>query len=95
MEIRSIKHKGLRRLMLEGDRTALPRPFTPKIEAILSFLQAAPNVQTLRTVPTWRVHQLAGDRRGTWTLTVSRNWRITFRIGREGEIIDLDFEDYH
>ena len=37
-----------------------------------------------------------GDRRGTWSLTVSANWRITFRVDRnEMEIIDLDFEDYH
>jgi toxin HigB-1 len=50
----------------------------------------------LRDVPSWRVHQLTGDRKGTWSLTVTRNWRLTFRIDRtEGEILDLDYEDYH
>ena len=44
----------------------------------------------------WRVHMLIGDRRGTWSLTVSANWRITFRVDRdEMEIIELNFEDYH
>ena len=39
---------------------------------------------------------LAGDRRGTWSLTVTRNWRLTFRIDRTtNEIVDLDYEDYH
>jgi RelE-like toxin of type II toxin-antitoxin system HigB len=40
--------------------------------------------------------QLTGDRQGTWSLTVTRNWRLTCRIDRtEGEILDLDYEDYH
>jgi plasmid maintenance system killer protein len=41
----------------------------------------------------WRVH-LAGDRAGTWSISVSGNWRITFTIER-GEITNLDLEDYH
>jgi toxin HigB-1 len=44
--------------------------------------------------PGWRIHQLSGDRRGTWSISVSGNWRITFTV--EGnEIADLDLEDYH
>jgi proteic killer suppression protein len=54
------------------------------------------DVGELRDVPGWKVHQLSGDRKGTWSLIVTRNWRITFRIDRiEGEIFDLDYEDYH
>jgi proteic killer suppression protein len=50
----------------------------------------------LRDIPSWKAHQLTGDRKGTWSLTVTRNWRITFRIDQiEGEILDLDYEDYH
>jgi proteic killer suppression protein len=50
----------------------------------------------LRTVPSWKAHQLTGDRKGAWSLFVTKNWRITFRIDQtEIEIIDLDYEDYH
>lgn len=38
---------------------------------------------------------LKGDRAGIWSLTVSRNWRMTFRLDDEGAIVDLDLEDYH
>jgi len=38
---------------------------------------------------------LTGDRAGTWSLTVTRNWRLTFRIGEAGAIEDMDLEDYH
>ena len=50
----------------------------------------------LHDIPSWKVHHLTGDRKGTWSLTVTRNWRITFAIdpGKK-EIFDLDYEDYH
>jgi proteic killer suppression protein len=48
----------------------------------------------LQGPPGWRIHQLRGDRAGTWSISVSGNWRITFRI-EGGEIKELDLEDYH
>jgi proteic killer suppression protein len=44
--------------------------------------------------PLWRAHQLAGDRKGIWSLHVTRNWRLTFQI-KDGQIWDVDYEDYH
>lgn len=50
----------------------------------------------LKAIPLWNAHLLTGDRRGVWSLSVTRNWRLTFRIDGEAlEIIDLDFQDYH
>ena len=50
----------------------------------------------LRAVPSWKAHHLSGDRRGTWSLFVTKNWRLTFRVDQtEIEIIDLNYEDYH
>jgi proteic killer suppression protein len=50
----------------------------------------------LKAMPGWNAHQLTGDRKGTWSLSVTKNWRLTFRIDRtEAEIVDLDYEDYH
>jgi proteic killer suppression protein len=50
----------------------------------------------LRMVPGWKAHQLAGDRKGRWSLFVTKNWRLTFRVAAdEIEIVDLDYEDYH
>lgn len=43
--------------------------------------------------PGWRVHQPRGDRAGTWSISVSSNWQLTFDV-RQGEIYDLDLEDY-
>jgi proteic killer suppression protein len=63
---------------------------------MISFLQDMEKEAELKTVPSWKAHQLAGDRKSTWSLSVTKNWRLTFHIDQtEIEIIDLDYEDYH
>jgi toxin HigB-1 len=57
-------------------------------------LHVAENMDVVSGPPGWRVHQLIGDRAGTWSISASGNWRITFRV-EDGEISDLDLEDYH
>jgi toxin HigB-1 len=52
--------------------------------------------EELRALPSWKVHTLSGDRKGTWSLSVTANWRLTFRIDPgEREIYDVNLEDYH
>ena len=49
----------------------------------------------LRALEAWNIHTLTGDRKGTWSLSVTRNRRLTFTIDDQSEIHDLNFEDYH
>ena len=96
MKIRNIVHKALRRLIENDEAAALPADVVPKLRRIVAFLQTMMTEDELRTVPTWKAHQLTGGRKGTWALHVTRNWRLTFQIdGEDIEIIDLDYEDYH
>ena len=96
MKIRNVRHKGLRRFIEDDDASAIQPAVVPKLRRILSFLQDMEREEELHTVPTWRAHRLVGDRRSVWSLSVTRNWRITFRVDSvEGEIFDLDFQDYH
>ena len=39
-------------------------------------------------------HQLTGNRKDVGSSHVTRNWRLTFRV-EDGEIRDVDYEDYH
>ena len=48
----------------------------------------------LYTLPVWGAHRLSADRKSTWSLHVTRDWRLTLRIDRN-HIVDVDFEDYH
>ena len=96
MKIRNVLHKGLRRLIDDDDSSGLQPAVVARLRRILSFLQDMEREEELRTVPGWKAHMLTGDRKGTWSLFVTKNWRMTFRIDREEiEIIDLDYEDYH
>ncbi len=96
MRIRNVIHKGLRSFIEDDDASGLPPAVVVKVQRIVSFLQDMENEDELRAVQNWKAHMLTGDRKGTWSLFVTKNWRMTFRIDREEiEIIDLDYEDYH
>jgi toxin HigB-1 len=96
MKIRNVLHKGLRQFIEEDDAAGLQPAVAPKVRRMVSFLQEMEGEQELRNVPSWKAHQLTGDRKGTWSLFVTKNWRLTFRIDQtEIEIIDRDYEDYH
>lgn len=96
MKIRNVIHKGLKRFIKDGDASGLQPAVVPKIRRMVTFLQDMEREDELRTIPGWKAHMLTGDRKGTWSLFVTRNWRMTFRIIQdELEILDLDYEDYH
>jgi len=96
VRIRSFAHKGLKRLYSEDDRKGVPPDAVDKLRKTLAFLDEMADPEELRALPAWKVHTLTGDRAGTWSLTVTRNRRLTFRIDIvEREICDLNLEDYH
>jgi len=45
-------------------------------------------------LPGYRLHPLKGDRKGFWSISISANWRIIFRL-EEGNVYDVDLVDYH
>lgn len=94
MKIRSVRHKGLKRFIEENDSRMVRQDQVSRIRNILAALISAVDMEGVRGPPGWRVHQLTGDRAGTWSVSLSGNWRITFDIVN-GEIENLDLEDYH
>jgi proteic killer suppression protein len=96
VKIRNFVHKGLKLLYEEGDPKGLPAFAVDKLRKMVVFLEAMEDASELRAIPVWKAHHLTGTRKGTWSLHVTRNWRITFWIDNaEGEIRDVNFEDYH
>jgi toxin HigB-1 len=94
LKIRNFLHKGLKRLYLEDSAKGLPPDAVDKLRAMLTFLENMQDPDKLRAFPLWRAHLLVGSRKGVWSLNVTRNWRLTFQI-QDGEILDVDYEDYH
>lgn len=94
MIIRSIRHRGLRRFVEANDPRGINADLVNRVRNVLAVLIAAEDMDGVRGPPGWRIHQLTGDRRGTWSISVSGNWRITFDLERN-DILNLDLEDYH
>ncbi len=94
MRIRSTRHKGLKALIEFDDARGIRPDQAKRIRNILAALIHAEGIDEVFGPPGWRIHQLVGDRAGTWSVSVSGNWRITFDLDA-GEISNLDLEDYH
>ena len=91
--IRSIRHRGLRRLYEDNDPRGVMAEHAEKLRDILARLDAA-RVATDMDLPGFRLHPLRGNLRGYWAVTVRANWRVIFRFA-DGEASDVDYVDYH
>jgi proteic killer suppression protein len=93
MEIASIRHKGLRRFVESGSPKGVMQP--DRLRDMLAFLVAVASFDEIGVPPNFGFHALRGDRAGTWAMTVTRNYRLTFAKIDDQTIADLDLEDYH
>ena len=93
MEIENIRHKALRAFVMSGRAKGLIEPV--RLARIMQFLVAARNFDEFYIPPNFGFHPLTGDRAGTFAITVTRNWRLTFTKVDERTVADLDLEDYH
>jgi proteic killer suppression protein len=91
--IKSFKHKGLQTFFETGSKKEIIPDHASKLARILDRLDASINPRDMR-LPGYSLHQLSGQEKGTWSVKVSGNWRITFMF--EGEdVILVDYKDYH
>lgn len=94
MEIESISHKALKRFFLTGNSKGLVGD-VERLRAMLAFIAATASLDELARPPNYGLHRLTGDRDGTWSMTVTRNWRLTFTVTHMATVADMKLEDYH
>lgn len=92
MQIASIRHKALGRLATKGDRRIMQ---ADRISDMLAYIVAAASLEDLRMPPNFGFHALTGDREGSFAMTVTRKWRLTFTVPSPRVVAELDLEDYH
>jgi len=91
--IKSFRHKGLDRFFRKGSKSGIRPEHAIKLQIQLTALEHA-TCPTDINAPGWRVHRLAGQRTGFYSISVSGNWRLVFRF--EGSnAIDVEYLDYH
>jgi toxin HigB-1 len=91
--IRSIRHRGLKRLHEDDDPRGVLAEHTAKQRDILARLDAARSAADM-DMPGFRLHPLKGESKGVWAVTVRANWRVTFRFA-DPDAFDVDYVDYH
>ena len=89
----SFNHQGLKQFFESGTTRGIQASQAKRIRLILARLNAATSPQDMN-LPGLVLHELAGQRKGTWAVRVSGNWRLTF-IFDDVDAYDVDLEDYH
>ena len=91
--IRRFTHRGLERFYRTGSKAGIQAKHVDRLRLILSNLDQADSAEQM-DLPGLGLHQLKGDRKGTWAVRVSGNWRVTFRF-TDGDADIVHYEDYH
>lgn len=94
MEIESISHKALKRFFLTGNLKGIVGD-VERLRAMLAFIAAAASLDELAKPPNYGLQRLTGNRADTWSMTVTRNWRLTFTVTQTATVTDMNLEDYH
>ena len=91
--IKSIRHKGLRRLYETGSTSGVQATHVKRLRMQLAALESAHAIEDM-DIPGFRLHPLKGEMRGRWSIWVNSQWRLTFEF-RDGNAYVVDYEDYH
>jgi toxin HigB-1 len=91
--IKTFRHKGLQAFFETGSKAGIQPQHAGKLRLLLTALDNARQADDMN-VPNWKLHPLLGNLDGHYSLTVSGNWRLTFKF--DGENAEqLDYQDYH
>ena len=90
---RSFRHRGLERLFTLGDHRGVPSDFVPRLERMLDRLDGAMKPEDMN-LPGFRFHRLKEQRRGSYAVSVSGNWRPTLMAARLGKLLDTAPESW-
>lgn len=91
--IKNFKHKGLERFFTSGNFKGIPARSADRIERLLDLLDACVTPAGMN-LPGFGFHELKGGRKGSYSLTVTANFRITYCFKGE-DATDVNLEDYH
>lgn len=93
MEIASIRHKALRKFAETSNAKGVIEP--QRLARMLAYISLAASFDEFIVPPNYGFHALTGNRKGTFAMMVTRNWRLTFTKLDDQSVADLDLEDYH
>jgi len=91
--IKSFRHKGLQRFFKTGSRVGIQSGHAAKLSRQLAVLNRASGSSDMN-LPGWALHPLKGSLSEHWSVSVSGNWRLTFKFNN-GDAVLADYQVYH
>ena len=91
--IKSFLHKGLKDFFYTGNKAGIQAQHEFKLRVQLAVLDSAKSKNDIN-VPAWKLHELKGDLKGHFAVSVSGNWRLTFKFENE-DVVLVNYQDYH
>ena len=89
----SFRHRGLKALYDGRTARRVAPEHVRKLTDILAALDRSRGPEGM-VLPGFRLHELKGRQKGRYAVSVSGNWRVTFRF-EDGSVVDVDYVDYH
>jgi toxin HigB-1 len=91
--IKSFAHGGVKRFFESGAMKGIQQDMAKRLRMRLDALDAVKEPAEM-DVPGWDLHELKRDRKETWSVKVTGNYRLTFKLSA-GEAREVNLEDYH
>ncbi|MEO6919385.1 MAG: type II toxin-antitoxin system RelE/ParE family toxin [Collimonas sp.] len=91
--IKTFRHKGIQAFFETGSKAGIQSHHAIRLKLQLATLDHALRPEDM-AAPNWRLHALQADLAGHWSVTVSGNWRLTFKFDGQ-DVILVDYLDYH
>jgi len=76
------------------ERKKVPPKLKTRLERKLDMMNAANKIDDLKSPPSNKLHQLHGDRKGQWAISVNGPWRLCFKF-EDGDVFDVELVQYH
>jgi len=91
--IKTFQHKGLEKFYLYGDASKIHVTHQKRLRLILARLESIHKPEDMK-LPGFDFHSLLGDRKGYYSVSVNKNWRVIFRFDN-ADVYDVNYLDYH
>jgi proteic killer suppression protein len=92
--IQSFANFESERFYTTGRSKRLPTEIRARAAMRLTQLNAATQIDDLKSPPSNRLEVLKGDRKGQWSIRINEQWRVCFRFAK-GDAFDVEIVDYH
>ena len=91
--IKSFKYKGLELFFVTGKKSGIQPSHAERLRRQLFRLNESKAWEDMN-IPGWKLHVLSGRLANHYSVSVSGNWRVTFKFEGEDAIL-VDYQDYH